>query len=625
MKPRELESLIRQRLAATVSDPDLRTQLEPLANEEISFGGFTWLWGPILYRRNRILFRPFILSHFSTSLRLPKWKLEAVRWKGDIGRQLDAWLTEVDQNDDVALFRRLYEWKLEGLYQWTDRTKRGTHVFNDLIQRLREASTPARRQLVFKKFDLSFELTEAAACDLYRIDPQSAPAYILPRLRTAWLSGEPKRELWTTLLQLVDQRKDEDFRWKLYRRQIPLTEWISVCLALCNRVEDPAELIRGLELRHPEGWGINLADGFFKLVERRGRDVFPYLMRHLRQVWGGWLGRGSYGKMADLAREKGYWDLWAALIRTCGSPKEFNQEVSQLVADDESPPWQRWERLLSLVGVSREWNWAGFGLASIRPLDDAVALALYQRFPDLLRGPFKLHLQSTFWGKGYPRLLEHLLNEKDEELLDFFAARLATRYGRWKSADHVLKEADHLAEYYASLKTDEAVFCRRAARILGQIPAYSIFNYHELIRQNRLARLLFERSHQYYLSDPASLADLVEAAEIHVMALAYRVLGSDDERARLQAARHLPLLLGTLLRPMQRDTRMLAFRALANAASTQADAGLVLQRARDAFLLPDQRYPKEALLGLIASVLHRWPELRAAAEQPVTYSAGRVA
>jgi hypothetical protein len=81
----------------------------------------------------------------------------------------------------------------------------------------------------------------------------------------------------------------------------------------------------------------------------------------------------------------------------------------------------------------------------------------------------------------------------------------------------------------------------------------------------------------------------------------------------------MPLLLGTLLRPMQRDTRTLAFGALANAANTPETARLVLDRAKDALNLPDTRYPKERLLGLIARLLHRWPELRSPAEHLVVY------
>jgi hypothetical protein len=207
----------------------------------------------------------------------------------------------------------------------------------------------------------------------------------------------------------------------------------------------------------------------------------------------------------------------------------------------------------------------------------------------------------------------------DEEMIDLLASRIVTRSGRWGNAPKMLADADKLADYYGALKAEEAAFSHRAANVLGQVPAYSIRQYHQLVRENRLARLLFERSASSYLADPRSLADLVEASEIHVMALAYRALSLNDDRARYQASQHLPLLLGTLLRPMQRGTRTLAFGALANAAGTMETARLILERARDALNLPDVRYPKERLLGLIAQLIHRWPELRGSREQPVIY------
>lgn len=59
MTPKELEQIIRSLLQQPLADAALREQLEQLAAAEISFSGFTWLFGPELYRRNRILFRPF--------------------------------------------------------------------------------------------------------------------------------------------------------------------------------------------------------------------------------------------------------------------------------------------------------------------------------------------------------------------------------------------------------------------------------------------------------------------------------------------------------------------------------------------------------------------------------------
>ena len=66
MTPTELEQTIRSLMQRPMADAELREQLEQLAAAEISFSGFTWLFGPELYRRNRVLFRPFILSRVST-------------------------------------------------------------------------------------------------------------------------------------------------------------------------------------------------------------------------------------------------------------------------------------------------------------------------------------------------------------------------------------------------------------------------------------------------------------------------------------------------------------------------------------------------------------------------------
>jgi hypothetical protein len=618
MTPKELEQRIRGLLSQPLSDAALREQLEKLAVDEISFSGFTWLFGPELYRRNRILFRPLILSRFSTYLLLPKWKTETIRWKGDKAKILEAWLAEVDKNDDADLFRRLYEWKLSETFDWRKRDARAERIMTDLQARFAAAASPSQRQVVLRKFELWFSLDEDNACHLYERDHRAAGPFILRRLPSSWL-GDNKRKLWTRLIALADAKKDEDFRWRLYRRQVPLPDWTNECLGLCRSIRDGAELCRELERRHPEGWGVNLAESFYQIVQQRGRDVFPYVIRHLGQVWRSWFGRGSYGKMADYARDQGWWDLWSALIRTCASPKEFSKQVLRLVEERNLPEDVVVERLLALAGASREWNWPGLGITTVHQLDESVALSLYERFPDLVRGPYKPHVQANIWGETYTKLLDHFISVGDEEMVDHLASRIVTRSGRWGNASKLLGDAEKLADYYLALKTDEAVFSRRAASVLGRVPAYSIWQYNPLIKENRLARLLFERSASSYLADPQSMADLVEASEIHVMALAYRALGLDDPRAREQAAAHLPLLLGTLLRPMQRDTRTLAFGALANAAGDLESACLILERAKDALNLPDTRYPKDRLLGLIGRILHRWPELRGTKEQPVVY------
>ena len=152
------------------------------------------------------------------------------------------------------------------------------------------------------------------------------------------------------------------------------------------------------------------------------------------------------------------------------------------------------------------------------------------------------------------------------------------------------------------------------------MPAYAVWNYDELLRTNQLARLLFERSTALYLSDARSVRDLLESPQIQVQALAFRILGRDDPRARAVAAQNADLLQATLFRPLHRRTRLAAFRALANAAANDvATARYLLGRMRDALALPEKRYPTEKLVGLIGTVLHRWPSLRAPGEAPRIY------
>jgi hypothetical protein len=71
---------------------------------------------------------------------------------------------------------------------------------------------------------------------------------------------------------------------------------------------------------------------------------------------------------------------------------------------------------------------------------------------------------------------------------------------------------------------------------------------------------------------------------------------------------------------LHRSTRALAFGALANAAVSADNAARILNRARQALDLPDKRYPKENLIGLLGAVLARWPELRRPREQRLVFA-----
>lgn len=590
----------------SLDDRGLLLRLELLAKEPV-FGGLTPQWGPSLYERDKVRFRPFILAWFSEWSTDGKGAWKATPWDGEHRDALDAWLERADREDDVAVFRRLNRWRLRE--SWSIDERRWA---SELIDRFRAAGTAARRSIVLDKYDAWFRLRQSEARELYRIDPHAAGKFVLAHVRGRGWGKEGR--LWQDLHDDALERGDEELAFALYRRQRPVARWAEDVLALCDRLPDPAELDRELERRHPEGWGLDLGKPLYRLVRKRGRDVVPYVIRHARDVWSHWT-RGGFEKLVDESRERGWLDLWATLIRTCASDKELNREVGRVLDDAELSRDDRRARLAMLAGVSREYNFVGFGVATVHSLTDAVALRLYGSFPELVAGPYRPHVAPT-WSADYNELIARLIGDGEEALIDRIASRYATHAWLGKESHPRRNAIETLTRYYEGLRGDPVEFSRRAAAVLTLVPAYSIVNYRYLLRENRLARLLFSRSFRDYLAAPDAVRDLVEGSDIHVQALAYRVLALDDDRARALARECLPILQGTLLRPLHRKTRMPAFRALANAASSEDEARLVLSRCRDALELPDARYPKEQLVGLIGRLLHRFPSLRRPAEEP---------
>lgn len=624
MTAEQLRRAIEQMLEAQSDDRRLRDHLEGLSKDP-TFPGLTWFWGPRLYARSRAHFRPFILNQFSD------WITENNRWKrvlwADHAKDLDGWLDAARKARDSALVRKLLRWRFTKRDGWGLDQPR---YFAALIEAYAGAPSPAARAIVLDEFNDWFQLDEATAIRLYEIERSSAK-FILDHLpRNYW--GEDKRVMWDKLAALARANGDENFHASVYRALIPIERWREEVLALAVSETDPARLNQVLLDRHPTGYRPGVGPTIIDLVEKRGRDVFPYVQEKLNDVVGGW-GRDKEAKrLIDLAASRGWWDLWTATART-GPEQHFKKGVSSVLDDNAlSEPVKR-ERLKALAGVSQEWNWPGLGLARVHSLDDNLAAKFYEKFPDLVRGPFRAHVTPRWWSQGYAKLVKLAEAADDTELMDTLAARYAThvsweklygeRYGQKqkKKADPLGDTAATLAKYYQAIRDrDEETFARRAAGVLTRIPAYSMHNYHGVMRHNDLARLLFTRSLKSFLVSPAAVQDLVEGSDIHVMMLAYRILALPDPRAVTLAHQNLDILLGTLLRPMHRKTRLAAFGALTNAARSSPEAAKrVLSRARDALKLPDKKYPKAELVGLMGTILQIAPELAGPREQPVIY------
>ncbi len=617
---RQLRQALDWHLANISDDAELLMRMEGMATQP-AFGGMGWYWGPKLWARSRARFRPFVLQHLSDFGQREEFgqrQFERLAWQGEVAAALDPWLAQAERDNDLVLFRRLYAWKHPGKNGWGLDTQRWQQ---DLCAGLAAARSPAERGAVLARYDMPATLDEAGALRLYGLDAALARPFILKHLpHRGWGIQQDKR--WPRLAAQAREQGDADFAEQLDRRLISLAKWREQALALARSGLDGPALCEALRRSHPKDLWEDFGPVFVELLKLRGAELLPYVEGHLRDVAArGWL-RDSALALADLAQARGWVDFRIAVLVACARPPAWNAGLLACLNDPGLSEPERRRRLALFSGVSREWNGLGWGLAQVQQLEEPVALRLYESQPELLRSQFKAHLTPA-WDVSYLSLFERAWAQGDEELCDHLAARYATR-GQWGRAD--AKEqapAERVADLLSALKLEPAAFARRAAAILTRIPAYAIPNYANLMRQNRLARLLFERSAAEFLADAGAVRELVEASEIHVQRLAYRVLGLRDDAARAQAADALDILLGTLLRPLHRDTRRQAFTALKNAAHAEPGARRVLARAREAFALPDRRYPKEGLLDLVAHILHRHPGLALEGETPTVYRHAR--
>src|SRR5262245_51560845 len=110
-------------------------------------------------------------------------------------------------------------------------------------------------------------------------------------------------------------------------------------------VVEQAGLNRLVESRHLEGYGIERGATVLKLLEKRGRDVMPYVRAKLEETIGGWGKDDQTKHFVELAERKGWWDLWSASIRAARNDKLFNECIGKLMQDRALSDEIRRERL----------------------------------------------------------------------------------------------------------------------------------------------------------------------------------------------------------------------------------------------------------------------------------------
>jgi hypothetical protein len=615
-RAKKLHAALDELEASQLSDTDLRAALEKLADDRF-FIDLSWRFGPWLQSKNRVVFGPFVLSRFSTFALRRDGRYFQPWQDAEAKPKLEAWLRAADERDDVEMFRRLHRWQLS----LVDYKKRDSVWRQTLLERFRKAKKSSERALVLKKLERGGQLDVETALALYERDAEASRRFLIDHCPIRWdFFGAREVGDWQPLLDAAREARDDKLFFEVYRKTVDEKRWQRDVLAQIEMPNTAAELDHELERRHPLHLPKKAGEVFLTLLERRGRDGVEYTLRHLQHLRRSWFGMPKgYKGMLVLAKKNDWIDVWAALLRTVADRDDYDSEVLALLRDDARPEHEIVRRLGLLSGVRRELNLGPFGMVAIQSLSDATSVALYRRFPDLLRGAFRKQIFSG-WHEAYPKLTQAAIAGGDEELIDYLASRVITRHVESMKKKELTRTVELLAEHYAGLLDDAREFAERAAGVLGQVPPFVVFAYETLLEENHLARLLWEHARSGYLASGVAIRDLLEAPEIHAQRVAFAALGLDDERARSLAAENVDLLTATLLRPLHRKTRSFAFEALKNAARhDESSAKLVLDRARLAFELPDKRYPKEQLLSVVATALHAWPNLRAPAEHVRVY------
>jgi hypothetical protein len=472
----------------------------------------------------------------------------------------------------------------------------------------------AARAALLQELDLPYVLDEPTALALYAVQPALSSEFVvrhLPRGRRA----DDARLPWTQLMGRALGRGDQALHFALYRIQAGAAEWERDTNELVRRISDAQALCAELEQRHPQRWRADVGPHLVTLARDRGQHMLPYLERHAGEVWSP-SRRSGYAEMAELAQRRGWWELWATLIRTCAGPGQYDREVMALLQDTGADEASLRQRLLVLAGV-----WSPLGGARrpgrLKPLREETLLALYRRFPHLARGPFRPQLDP---GPTRPlsRLIALALEQADEDLIDHLATRLGV-LGPRSGGERLLESARRIGVHLVSTARGEDALDQRCAAILRRAPGMR-GGVQTTTRRNPLARLLVERAARACVSDVQTARTFLDADEATLRAIAARAITALIEAGGAPASdapSSAQVLLLALAQPLPAGVRKRAVRALARTALSTEEREQVAAWARQFLARRPAHAADTDVLTLLAHQLAAVPALRLDGEVPL--------
>ena len=571
-------------------------------DESWTFDRFVSSWGRKLYERNRRVFLPLIQRSANS------WTLRG-------GPDLKGWMEQAEANGDRELFRKLLEAWLPEEHGWGKAAEKWEEMLRDAF---RAAETRADRRDVIEKYDLWFDITDELATALYRVDPVVTAPWVIDRLKQLeWYDI-----VYENTARVALESGDRDFYFELYRRTFTRDMWASDVEEILENVTDPTELCAELDRRHLIGEDTALLpDDYLKLLEARGGDVMPYLLKHIPNTRTWAYVAPAWKKILSVAGDREWWHLWTTVVKSQSNASLFTESVQWLL-DSDLPEWRVASLLAQIAGATYGWEeWQ-----QPAPLTESTAIDLYERFPEFVRGPFGFHLvmrrtwdpATRGWEESrYLDLAQRAVANDDHVVIDILAAKGVEQSGNlWQREPPT--GLDWYVQYYASLGDD--AFAARAFGVLERLPEFEFLGRELRRGKNDLYGIFFDEPRRYR-SRVADVGDLLESANEDVRRLALQIVQNADHQAAVAAAEeNVGHLLAYLLNESTRATRIAAFDVLAMASERSEEiARRVVSRARAAFRLRRKDYPRDRLIELVGKVIHRWPSLRGAPEEPVIY------
>lgn len=586
-------------IQATPDDRELSLALSRLDQDNPwDFGNTVASWGPLLYDRNRQTFQSLIERHIND-------------WNARQVKDLKGWMEKAESNGDTYIYRTLLQAWLNEEYGWGKAQEAWEKM---LLERFQAARSRLEREQITKAFDLWYDLEDETAVQLYQIEPEVLGPWVVSRLeRQEWYDI-----VYPELAAAAKARGDKDLYMELYRRTFTYDEWKADVDQLLKQVADPTELDAELQLRHLDHPDASLpSDAYLLVLEARGEDVLAYCLRNIPRTWS-WGGTTkAWRKILDLAEENGWWQLWTTVVKTQSDRESFSPTVGGLLRSSH-PEWLVGSLLARVAGATygwREWQQPA-------PLTETVGLELYERFPELARGPFAPnYVMSAGWNREqqsrFVGTAEEALKAGDTKMVDMLARHALELEGNiWRREGP--QDIEWYVEHYRTM--DNAEFATRAVQVLTDLPRFEYMGRIQRRQKNELYQVFFGEPARY-VSALDRVRDLLESPNEEVHLLALQILFAGDRRKACEvAAQCSDHLQAYLLNDSPRPVRIAAFRAVALAAeSSEVIAAQVVDAARKALRLRQRAYPKDRLVELIGQVIHRWPSLQTDAERPVVY------